>query len=413
MAKLGYYYTAVTVLIIIFTVSLTGIEYVEDFILLRNKEEAENRDNKREKILNKYVPFFLPVIALIAFFISCYFVSKILLKGGGKYFGIYFIFIITIILFSLNNTVLKDGKIKKYIKGKKFSIIGMLMISGVSSLVFGFLDNFGLSLGIEALDHKFLQIFLGPFSVDTRFEPEKKVIGKNLIYVNNWANGNWRSIINHVLRFKEKIRKIPGTGDLMVDIDHLVNRQGGKPLIIPDRIIDLNLTNEFVGNIKSKYDIIEDSKAMIGNTFSNIIGAILGAAIMNMFIYMTKYDSNPTGDDSIDDSIWVKKLSNYLPILQGFFIGIGCLIPVFLAIAMKRDTHNNNNSKAWSFLFLISVVLLVMLFLSVKGVKNMNTKEKKNSLRKTLLDMKQRLNISEKSESVLNREIDNLIKNIS
>ena len=405
MADLTYLYSAITVLVILFTVSLSGIEYVEKFILEKQKERKSN--------LDKYVSFFLPSTALISFFISCYLVSKILLNGGGKYFGIYFIFVITIIFFILNNTVLHENKVRKYLNGKKFSIVGMLMISGVSALVFGFLDNFGLSLGIEALDHKFLQLFLGPFSVDTRFEPEKKAIGKNLMYVNNWANGNWRSIINQVLRFKEKIRKVPGTGDLMEDIDYFVNRQGGRPLDIPSRIVKENLTHEFVKNIKSKYDTIDDSKAMIGNTFSNIIGAVLGAAIMNMFIYMTKYDGNPTGDEEIDDSVWVKKLNSYLPLLQGLFIGIGCLIPVFLAIAMKRDSHNNNNSKAWAFLLLIFIILLVMLFLSVKGVKSMNSQEKNISLHKILVEMKQRLDISVETEPELNEKMDNLIGSLS
>lgn len=405
MADLTYLYSAVTVLVILFTVSLSGIEYVEKFILEKQKERKSN--------LDKYVSFFLPSTALISFFISCYLVSKILLNGGGKYFGIYFIFVITIIFFILNNTVLHENKVRKYLNGKKFSIVGMLMISGVSALVFGFLDNFGLSLGIEALDHKFLQLFLGPFSVDTRFQPEKKAIGKNLMYVNNWANGNWRSIINQVLRFKEKIRKVPGTGDLMEDIDYFVNRQGGRPLDIPSRIVKENLTHEFVKNIKSKYDTIDDSKAMIGNTFSNIIGAVLGAAIMNMFIYMTKYDGNPTGDEEIDNSVWVKKLNSYLPLLQGLFIGIGCLIPVFLAIAMKRDSHNNNNSKAWAFLLLIFIILLVMLFLSVKGVKSMNSQEKNISLQKILVEMKQRLDISVETEPELNEKMDNLIGSLS
>ena len=405
MVDLTYLYSAVTVLVILFTVSLSGIEYVEKFILEKQKERKSN--------LDKYVSFFLPSTALISFFISCYLVSKILLNGGGKYFGIYFIFVITIIFFILNNTVLHENKVRKYLNGKKFSIVGMLMISGVSALVFGFLDNFGLSLGIEALDHKFLQLFLGPFSVDTRFQPEKKAIGKNLMYVNNWANGNWRSIINQVLRFKEKIRKVPGTGDLMEDIDYFVNRQGGRPLDIPSRIVKENLTHEFVKNIKSKYDTIDDSKAMIGNTFSNIIGAVLGAAIMNMFIYMTKYDGNPTGDEEIDNSVWVKKLNSYLPLLQGLFIGIGCLIPVFLAIAMKRDSHNNNNSKAWAFLLLIFIILLVMLFLSVKGVKSMNSQEKNISLQKILVEMKQRLDISVETEPELNEKMDNLIGSLS
>ena len=49
-------------------------------------------------------------------------------KGTHKFFGIYFIILITLILVVYNNTVLEEDKIKKYIKGKKFSIVGMLMV---------------------------------------------------------------------------------------------------------------------------------------------------------------------------------------------------------------------------------------------------------------------------------------------
>ena len=197
--------------------------------------------------------------------------------------------------------------------------------------------------------------------------------------------------------------------DLMQDIDHLVNKDGGRPLEIPKRIIETNQVHAFVRNIKSKYDIINDSKAMIGNTFSNVLGAILGAAIMNMFRYMTKYDDSHTGDKKIDDSIWVTKLNTYLPLLEGFFIMIGCMIPVFLSIAMKRDSHNTNNNKAWTFLSIVFMVLIVMLYLSVRGVKPMTSKDKKHSLEKTLEDVKYRLNITEETEPEINAKIQNFI----
>ena len=401
-SKLYSLYVLLTVLIIVFTVSLVGIKYVEEYL----------KDKDKTGYLDKYVSFFLPTTSLVCFFISCFLVSKVLLRGGGQYFGIYFILLITLILFILNNTILKDKSVKEYIKGKKFSVIGMLMISGVSALVFGFIDNFGLSLGIEALDHKFLNLFLGPFSTDNRFKPEKRAIARNLVNINNWSNGKWRSVINHVLRMKEVIRKVKGTEELMQDIDHLVNKDGGRPLEIPKRIIETNQVHAFVRNIKSKYDIINDSKAMIGNTFSNVLGAILGAAIMNMFRYMTKYDDSHTGDKKIDDSIWVTKLNTYLPLLEGFFIMIGCMIPVFLAIAMKRDSHNTNNNKAWTFLSIVSMVLIVMLYLSVKGVKPMTSADKKHSLEKTLGDVKYRLNITEETEPNLNEKINSFIENL-
>ena len=67
------------------------------------------------------------------------------------------------------------------------------------------------------------------------------------------------------------------------------------------------MTSEYVKNIKRKYNIISNSKGMLGNTFSNIIGALLSSALINLFTYMTKYDGIYTGDDTIDDNILVKK----------------------------------------------------------------------------------------------------------
>ena len=98
---------------------------------------------------------------------------------------------------------------------------------------------------------------------------------------------------------------------------------------------------------------------------------------------MTKYDGSYTGDQKIDNSVWYQKLNSYLPLVEGFFIMIGCLIPVFLGIAMRRDSHSHNNNKAWMFLGIVSMVLIVMLYLSVKGVKPMTSEDKKFTRKKS------------------------------
>ena len=51
--------------------------------------------------------------------------------------------------------------------------------------------------------------------------------------------------------------------------------------------------------------VIDGSKSMLGNTFSDFMGAILGAGIINLFIYMTSYDSVYTGDDDQLIIIWL------------------------------------------------------------------------------------------------------------
>jgi hypothetical protein len=400
MKQLNSYYLIITILIVIFGSSIYLIKYDED------------EEKKME-----YSDFILPSTALVSFFISCYFVSRVLIVGSKikslQYFGIYFILIIAGILIIYNNSIITQENVTKHIRGKKFSIVGMIMVLGISALIFGFIDNFGLRLGVEALDNSFLNMFLGPLSVDSRFKKEQKTISKNLQYMNNWAGGKWRSVLNQTLRFRDEISKIknPKIKDLVDDMDELMNIQGGKPLLIPDSIKKNNLTKDFIQNVKRKFDIIEGSKAMMGNAFSNIIGSLLSSALVNLFTYMTKYDSIYTGDDDIDENVLVKKINSYVPFLEAFFITIGCAIPIVLNIAMTQDSYNNNNTKAWTILAIIGIMVVTMMFLSVRGSKKMTEQNKKNSIRKTLLDMKLRLDIDEKSTE-LNNQVDRFINTL-
>ena len=101
-----------------------------------------------------------------------------LLSFRDQYAGIYFLLLTGVILTVMNFTVLKERSIKEYIKGKKFSVIGAFMALGVSAIVFGFLDNFGMKLGTEALDDTFVQLFLGPFSITKSLKNIKIILLK-------------------------------------------------------------------------------------------------------------------------------------------------------------------------------------------------------------------------------------------
>ena len=115
-----------------------------------------------------------------------------------------------------------------------------------------------------------------------------------------------------MVRFKDDINSLQGKNpdirDLIDDINEFIESDDARPLYIPDKVRQANMTNEYVQNIKEKFDMIDGSKAMMGNTFSDFIGAVLGAAIVNLFVYMTSYDGIYTGDDSIDESFFVKYL---------------------------------------------------------------------------------------------------------
>ena len=194
---------------------------------------AKTYDSKEEEDAYKKISrFALPTISVLCFFISTYFVASIIQDGNYEFAGIYYMILICVIFTILNNTVLSNDKIRKYIKGKKFSSTGLIMALGVGSIVFGFLDNFGLKLGTDALDTSFLNIFLGPFSVHNKFTQHQENIAKNITILNTWSGSKWRSVINQLLRFNKEVkslksRNITGFGDFIEDLDFFLDAEKG------------------------------------------------------------------------------------------------------------------------------------------------------------------------------------------
>ena len=358
-----------------------------------------NKKYKDNKLLNKFI---LPLIAMVSFFVACYFVSLLIANGEkvgkDKYSGIFFLVIVGIILTIFNIYVLSKDKLINYIKGKKFSLLGMFMALGVSSIVFGFLDNFGMKLGTEALDNTFLQAFLSPFSKDNRFVKYKDNIKDNLKIINEWNSSDWRKVMNQVLRFKDYISQDKRMKDLSKNITNF----NCSKLNIPKEILkNVDLTDDYVDNIRDKYDIIDGSKAMLGNTFSDFIGAILGAGLINLFIYSTGYDGSITGDDDVDNSFFMKHLNSYMPLLEAIFIALGCLVPVFLNIAMNRKSNKINNFFSWLVVGIVGIIIIIMMYLSSKGLKKMTIVEKQKSIKKSLESIKDRVDLNSSNENEL------------
>ena len=61
--------------------------------------------------------------------------------------------------------------------------------------------------------------------------------------------------------------------------------------------------------------------------------------------------------------------------------------------------HNHNNFYAWLIVGIIGILILVMMYFSVIGIKDMTTNDKKNSIKKTLNTLKIRLDIDENNSS--------------
>ncbi len=402
----NFSYTAI--LLVIFS----AIIYLIKPIYSKTYDSKEEEDSYK-----KLSRFAIPTISVLCFFISTFFVASIIQDGNYEFAGIYYMILICVIFTILNNTILSSDNIRQYIKGKKFSSVGLIMALGVGSIVFGFLDNFGLKLGTDALDTSFLNIFLGPFSVHNKFTDYQDNIAQNITILNTWSGSKWRSVINQLLRFNKEVKSlktqnINGFDDFIEDLDFFLDSEkGGGRLMIPEEILaqGKETTRVYVRNIKDKYDLIDGSKNMMGNTFSDFIGAILGAAIINLFMYTTAYDGFITGDDEVDESFWVKKYNSYMPFFEAICMAIGCLLPIFINIGMTRSNTNNNKKYAWLIVGIVTLIIVGLMYISVKGVKNLNHNEKVNSMKKTIKDLQDRLDINDKNENELNQKIDNFV----
>ena len=409
-------YLIIFILISIFTASLTYIKY--------NKSHSKTDYNPDDGTeidqtgYDKISRFIYPAIALLSFFISCYFVSKTISmgedKGQDKFLGIWFMVIIGIILLISNGTIFNPYEIGKFIKGKKFSFYGVIMALGVSAIVFGFLDNFGMKLGVDAMDNTFVAMFLGQFARHRKFENYHKNIMKNISTINDWVSSDWRKVMNHTLRFKDELAKNPK----LKDLNNAINSFNGVPLDIPKKILESrSVTNEYVDNIRQKFDIIDGSKAMLGNTFSDCLGSVIAAGVISLFVYLTCYDGLyiDYSDEKFEQNLetgemksigerkknwkeWlIDNIHYYAPIMEGAFIGLGCMIPVYMNIAMTRMGPNYVNIKSWIKVIVLILLIFVMMYISVNSIKPMSLLDKRNSIRKTLESVVDRVDLRDNS----------------
>ena len=102
--------------------------------------------------------------------------------------------------------------------------------------------------------------FLSPFSKDIRFKDYEKSISDNLSIVNEWVSSDWRKVMNHILRYESDISKIPK----LKDLSNALKQFKGRKLEIPKEILkDRDITDQFVDNIRDKYDIIDGDNGLV------------------------------------------------------------------------------------------------------------------------------------------------------
>ena len=382
--------------ILIFVVSLFSLQILEKY-----KEE--------NNILIQNRNFIIPVTTIFSFFIGCYAISSIINQNNKheKYYGIYYLIFIAIIFLYVNMNFLNKEKMTDYIKGKKYSSFGSILSIGIGALLFGFLDNFGMKLGIEALDDMFILLFLGPFSITNQYKEHHKNIYKNIGIMNEWVNKDWRRMINQCMRYETEIIN----NKKLIGLANAIQKFGSKKLDIPESILkQTQSTNEYVDNIRRKYDIIHDSKAMLGNTFSNVIAALLGGAILNIFVYLTIYDDTNTGDKSINQNYFVRNRENFMPLIEMVFIFIGCIIPIFLHIAMEKSEYVSIRS--WYVIIIVAVLMITMMYISYINVQSMTYEDKINSIVSNLRFSMKRTDLSTPKEKEIYEKCENFISNL-
>lgn len=382
--------------ILIFVVSLFSLQFIEKY-------------SEENNILVKNRNFIIPFTTIFSFFVGCYAVSNIINQENKheKYYGIFYLIFIAIVFLYVNMNFLNKEKMTDYIKGKKYSSFGSILSIGIGALLFGFLDNFGMKLGIEALDDMFILLFLGPFSITNQYKQHQKNIYKNIGIINEWANKDWRRMINQCMRYESEIinnKKLSG-------LANAIQKFGSKKLDIPESILkDTQSTNEYVDNIRRKYDIIHDSKAMLGNTFSNVIAALLGGAILNIFVYLTIYDDTNTGDKSINKNYFVRNRENFMPLIEMVFIFIGCIIPIFLHIAMEKSEYVSIRS--WYVIIFVAILMISMMYISYRNIEPMTYEDKINSIVSNLRFSMKRSDLSTSKEKEIYEKCENFISTL-
>ena len=93
-----------------------------------------------------------------------------------------------------------------------------------------------------------------------------------------------------------------------------------------------------------------------------------------------------------------------MPSFRGILYVYGCLLPVFINIGMTRSDTNNNKKYSWLIVAIIILVIVVLMYISVRGVKTLNHNEKVKSMKKTIKDLQDRLDINSENENTLNQK---------
>jgi hypothetical protein len=160
---------------------------------------------------------------------------------------------------------------------------GVLLVMGASAIVFGFLDNYGMKLGTDALE-------------DGLF----------------WKIGKSAMADPRDVNSKDKLETIKTY--LEPNIENITD--------FTDAAMFQNTEFEFTDY--QRYKAIKDAGSMMGNTFSDFVGALLGAGVGKLFEYLTGI----LGDKVDDPGYRILAHPVTKVVLEATFIALGCMVPV-------------------------------------------------------------------------------------
>lgn len=351
--------------------------------------------------------FTLTSLIFFVFFAGCI-VSSFIVRNNefwfDKYCGIAFLLMVGLILLATNFTVFTKQKMLGYVSGTKFSKNGVIMLLGIGSMTFGFIDNFGMKLGTDALNVGFVQKLLTQLDFDPDFLKYRDYDIENARIMNKWSEYDWKQVINKIIIFRADIMKHSN----LQEIANIINCFDCEPLFIPPQLLkDENKTNAYTRYLIGKYENATETKSMIGNSFSNFCAGLLGAGYVALFTIMTSYDNFDIGDNTLHQEYddFVTKLS---PLIEAISVFIGSLLPIILVFAIKKKYSKN----AWILIFLTFSSIFLFMFLSFKFTSKMTSINKKNGIINTLNDLKIRYQINEVHDPEINSAINQFMTSL-
>mmetsp|Transcript_36879 Transcript_36879/g.68046 ORF Transcript_36879/g.68046 Transcript_36879/m.68046 type:complete len:530 (-) Transcript_36879:37-1626(-) len=357
-------------------------------------------------------------------------------EGPSDFIGIYILVGVAVLLLCFNGMALVPmlNKVFQRRLSSKPNAMGVFLTLGAGAIIFGFLDNFGMKLGTDALEGKVF-MSLGKSIAGTKssvstqagvnsitelingniredessFKPGSGTVipeipnleeemSKHIDTLDDWSGKDYNKVINSAIRFAMAARPArfaeSGSGsnssgggnppekeaEMKKLLDRLVDNileQDMKPLTMPpawtakDGIMDKDTqlgqdrARIYMKDMRERFQTIKDASSMLGNTFSDFVGALLGAGVGKLFSYLSAIDGDVelSQDDTSMNANIIRVFQNGVVrvIMEAVFIAIGCLIPVWMHYKRRDGELHKTGVSTLETPVLLFVLICILL----------------------------------------------------